>query len=248
MRRPLADRLVVAVKSLLAGVGVEPRGRAHQDCCFDQPGAVVSGRKRGNMPKPHVEKPFDIPKQLVWEAYRRVAANRGAPGVDGQDLETFEADLKNNLYKIWNRMSSGSYFPPPVRAVEILKPHGGGTRMLGVPTISDRIAQTVAAMQLEPEVEPRFHPDSYGYRPNKSALDAVAVCRQRCWNYDWVIDLDVQKFFDSVPWELIVKAAEVVTDDPWVLLYVKRWLAAPLQLPEVASQERCKRLGTQVPG
>ena len=119
-----------------------------------------------NMPKPK-DKPFAIPKSMVWEAYRRVAANKGAPGVDGQALDEFEADLRDNLYKIWNRMSSGSYFPPPVRAVEIPKPHGGGVRVLGVPTIADRIAQTVAAMYLEPLVEPRFHRDSYGYRPGQ---------------------------------------------------------------------------------
>ena len=141
-------------------------------------------------------KPFDIPKQMVWEAYRRVAANKGAPGVDEVDLGEFEDDLKDNLYKIWNRMSSGSYFPPPVRAVEIPKPHGGGTRILGVPTIADRVAQTVVAMHLEGRAEPIFHPDSYGYRPKRSALDAVAVCRERCWSKDWVIDLDVRKFLE----------------------------------------------------
>jgi RNA-directed DNA polymerase len=191
------------------------------------------------MPKPN-DKPFAIPKQLVWEAYRRVAANKGAPGVDGQALEEFESDLKNQLYRIWNRMSSGTWFPPPVRAVEIPKPHGDGVRVLGVPTIADRIAQTVAAMFLEPLVEPRFHPDSYGYRPGKAALDAVGTCRARCWEYDWTIDLDVQKFFDEVPWDLIVKAVEAVTDCPWVLLYVKRWLAAPLQRPDCTLQERSK--------
>lgn len=185
-------------------------------------------------------KPFDIPKPMVWEAYRRVAANKGAPGVDGQALAEFESDLKNNLYRVWNRMSSGSYFPPPVRAVEIPKPHGGGIRMLGVPTVADRIAQTVVAMHLGERAEPRFHTDSYGYRPNKAALDAVATCRKRCWKYDWVIDLDVQKFFDSVPWDLIVKAVEAVTDTRWVLLYVKRWLAAPLQLPDGTLIERDK--------
>ena len=184
-----------------------------------------------HMPKPE-DKPFPIPKQMVWEAYRRVAANKGAPGVDGQSLGEFEADLKGNLYKIWNRMSSGTWFPPPVRAVEIPKPHGGGVRMLGVPTIADRVAQTVVAMHLTERAEPRFRPDSYGYRPNKSALDAVATCRARCWKYDWVIDLDVQKFFDTVPWDLVVKAVEAVTDARWVLLYVKRWLAAPLQRPD----------------
>ncbi len=144
-------------------------------------------------PKPK-DKPFAIPKQLVWEAYRQVAANKGAPGVDAQTLEEFEADLENNLFRIWNRMSSGSYFPPPVKAVEIPKPHSPGVRVLGVPTVADRVAQTTVAMFLEPLVEPRFHRDSYGYRPKKSAHDALAVCRARCWKYDWVIDLDVQKF------------------------------------------------------
>jgi len=191
------------------------------------------------MPKPK-NKPFAIPKQLVWEAYRRVAANKGAPGVDGQDLDEFEADLENNLYKVWNRMSSGSYFPPPVRAVEIPKPHSPGVRVLGVPTIADRIAQTVVASFLEPLVEPRFHRDSYGYRPGRSAHDALEVCRQRCWKYDWIIDLDVQKFFDTVSWELVVRAVQAVTDCPWVLLYVKRWLAAPLQHPDGALVERDK--------
>lgn len=183
------------------------------------------------MPQPN-DKPFTIPKQLVWEAYRQVAVNKGAPGVDGVSLEEFDADLKDNLYRIWNRMSSGSYFPPPVKAVEIPKPHGGGVRMLGVPTIADRVAQTVVAKHLEPLVEPRFHPDSYGYRPGRGALDAVESCRQRCWKYDWVVDMDVQKFFDTVPWDLVVKAVEAVTDCRWVLLYVKRWLTAPLQRPD----------------
>ena len=191
------------------------------------------------MPKPK-DKPFVIPKQLVWEAWRQVRANKGAPGVDGQNLGVFEADLKGNLYKIWNRMSSGSYFPPPVRAVEIPKPHGGGVRVLGVPTIADRVAMTAAAMFLGPLVEPRFHPDSYGYRPKKSALEAVGTCRARCWRYDWAIDLDVQKFFDEAPWDLIVKAVEAVTDARWVLLYVKRWLAAPLQQPDGTLVQRSK--------
>jgi RNA-directed DNA polymerase len=192
-----------------------------------------------NMPKPE-DKPFAIPKLLVWEAWRQVRANNGAPGVDGQALDEFEAGLADNLYKIWNRMSSGSYFPPPVRAVEIPKPHGPGTRVLGVPTIADRVAQTATAMFLEPLVEPRFHQDSYGYRPNKSAHDAVGACRQRCWKYDWVIDLDVQKFFDTVPWELVVRAVEAVTDCPWVLLYVRRWLEAPLQRPDGTLVQRDK--------
>jgi group II intron reverse transcriptase/maturase len=174
-------------------------------------------------------KSFDISKWEVWEAWEKVKANKGAPGVDGCSIEDFEKDLKNNLYRILNRMSSGSYFPPPVLAVEIPKRHGGGTRVLGVPTVADRIAQTVVARRLEAKVEPIFHPDSYGYRPGRAALDAVAVCRKRCWKTDWVIDLDIQKFFDSVPWELIVKAVEANTDQPWVLLYVKRWLSAPMQ-------------------
>ena len=146
-----------------------------------------SGRDRVSEPKSQ-EKPFSISKHLVWEAYQRVKANKGAPGVDGCSIEDFEADLKNNLYRIWNRMSSGSYFPPPVKAVEIPKPHGG-VRVLGVPTVADRIAQTVVAMELEKRVEPMFHPDSYGYRPGRSALDAVGTCRRRCWEYDWVLDL-----------------------------------------------------------
>lgn len=183
-------------------------------------------------------KPFDISKQEVWEAYERVKANKGAPGVDGCSIEDFEADLKNNLYKIWNRMSSGSYFPPAVRAVEIPKSHGGGMRILGVPTVADRIAQTVVARRLEAKVEPIFHSDSYGYRPGRSALDAVAACRQRCWKNNWVIDLDIQKFFDSVPWDLVVKAVRANTDLPWVVLYVKRWLQAPLQLPDGTLQLR----------
>ncbi len=150
------------------------------------------------------DKPFQIPKRLVWEAYKSVKANKGAAGVDGQSIEDFEKDLKNNLFKVWNRMSSGSYFPPPVRAVEIPKPHGGGTRILGIPT-----------------VESIFHDDSYGYRPGRSPLDAVAKCRERCWKKDWVLDLDVQKFFDSVDHDLMIQAVEVNTDQKWVVLYVK---------------------------
>jgi group II intron reverse transcriptase/maturase len=152
--------------------------------------------------------------------------------VDGCSVEDFEKDLRGNLYKIWNRMSSGSYFPPPVRAVEIPKPQGGGIRVLGVPTVADRVAQTVVAARLEKEVEPRFHPDSYGYRPGRSALDAAEKCRERSFKTDWVIDLDIQKFFDSVPWDLMVKAVEANTDQRWVVLYVERWLRAPLLLPD----------------
>jgi RNA-directed DNA polymerase len=183
-------------------------------------------------------KPFAISKWEVWEAYRQVKANKGAPGVDECSVEDFEADLQGNLYKIWNRLSSGSYFPPPVKAVEIPKPHSAGTRILGVPTIADRIAQTVVARRLEEKVEPIFHPDSYGYRPGRSALDAVAGCRRRCWTKDWVIDLDVEKFFDSVDHELLVKAVRAHADVPWVELYVRRWLAAPMRLPDGTLQQR----------
>ena len=143
-------------------------------------------------------KSYEISKQLVWDAYKKVKANRGAAGVDGQSLAAFEKDLKNNLYKIWNRMSSGSYFPPPVRLVEIPKGNTGKTRPLGIPTVSDRIAQMVVKLVLEPLVEPHFHRDSYGYRPGKSALDAVGVTRRRCWRQDWVIDLDIKGFFDNL--------------------------------------------------
>jgi RNA-directed DNA polymerase len=186
-------------------------------------------------------KSFAISKQEVWDAYLKVRASKGAPGADGCSVEDFETDLKGNLHKIWNRMTSGSYFPPPV-------PHGGGTRILGVPTVADRIAQTVAAARLGKSVEPKFHQDSYGYRPRRSALDAVGKCRERCWSYDWVVDLDIQKFFDSVPWDLIVKAVEASTDQPWVILYVKRWLAAPLQMPDgsLAHRDRGTPQGSAV--
>lgn len=174
-------------------------------------------------------KSFDISKWEVQEAWEKVRANKGAPGVDGCSVEDFEKDLKNNLYRIWNRMSLGSYFPPAVLAVEIPKPHGGGVRVLGVPTVADRVAQTVVATRVERKVEPIFHPDSWGYRPGRSAWDAVGACRQRCWKFDWVVDLDIQKFFDTVPWDLVVAAVEKHADEPWVVLYVRRWLAAPLQ-------------------
>ena len=141
-------------------------------------------------------KPFSISKRLVWEAYKRVKANDGAAGVDEQTIKEFEEDLANNLFKLWNRMSSGSYLPQPVRRVDIPK-GDGGTRPLGIPTITDRIAQTVAKQILEPELERYFHPDSYGYRPQKSAQDAVGVARQRCWRHDWVLDLDIKGFFDT---------------------------------------------------
>ncbi len=184
-------------------------------------------------------KPFKISKRLVWEAYQRVRANRGAAGVDGVSLAAFEKDLKGNLYKVWNRMSSGSYLPPPVRLVEIPKDNGG-TRPLGIPTIADRVAQTVVKMVLEPLVEPCFHPDSYGYRPKRSALDAVAVARKRCWGVDWVIDLDIKAFFDSIPHDLVERAVAHHTELAWVRLYVSRWLRAPVERPDGILMERTK--------
>jgi len=188
-------------------------------------------------------KPFAIPKQLVWQAWKSVKANGGAAGADGVTIEMFEKDLGNSLYKIWNRMSSGTYFPPPVRAVEIPKA-SGGTRILGVPTVGDRVAQTAASMALEPRAESIFHDDSYGYRRNRGALDAVGTCRKRCWEKPWVIDLDIRKFFDSVSWDLVVKAVEanVTHAQRWITLYVKRWLAAPIMMPD--GEKRARDKGT----
>lgn len=184
-------------------------------------------------------KPFSIAKRDVWEAYLRVKANRGAAGVDGESIEAFEKDLSNNLYRIWNRMSSGSYFPPAVRRVEI--PKGDGrTRPLGVPTVSDRIAQTVAQGYLERILEPVFHQDSYGYRPGRSAHDALAVARERCWRHDWVLDLDIRNFFEEIDWDLLMRAVRHHTDCAWVLLYIERWLRAPVRMPDGTLVQREK--------
>ena len=177
-------------------------------------------------PKPKV-KSFDIPKRLIYQAWEKVRANAGAPGVDAVSIAEFESNERDNLYKLWNRMSAGSYMPGPVRAVEIPKDHGAGVRTLGVPNVADRVAQTAAAMLLEERLEPIFHPDSYGYRPGRSAHDALATARKRCWNKDWVIDLDIRAFFDSVPWDLMIKAVAHHTDERWVLLYIDRWLESP---------------------
>ena len=176
-------------------------------------------------------KPFDIPKREVWEAFKCVKANQGAAGVDRQSIADFEADLSNNLYKLWNRLSSGSYFPPPVRRVDIPKADGG-TRPLGIPTVADRIAQEVARRYLEPYLEAVFHADAYGYRPGRSAIDAVRQARQRCWRYDWVLDIDVKAYFDSIDWERLLKAVRHHTDCRWVLLYIERWLKAPVQMED----------------
>ncbi len=189
------------------------------------------------MPK---AKPFAISKELVWQAYKKVKSNRGAAGVDRVSLADFEADLENNLFKLWNRMSSGSYFPPAVRLVEIPKGTSGQTRPLGIPTVADRIAQMVVKQVLEPQVEPIFDEDSYGYRPGKSALDAVGVTRQRCWKKDWVIDLDIKGFFDNLDWDLVLKAVAHHSEDRWVLLYVERWLRAPVEHADGQQEERTK--------
>lgn len=184
-----------------------------------------------------VAKPFHIPKKLVLEAYLRVKASDGGPGVDGQTVENFEEDLKGNLYRIWNRMSSGSYFPPPVKLVVIPK-SDGRERRLGVPTVADRVAQNVVKMVLEPIVEPQFHRDSYGYRPNRSAHDAVARARERCWRYDWVLDLDIRAFFDTLDHQLVMRAVQRYTRCRWILLYVERWLNAPMRLEDGSLEER----------
>jgi len=185
-------------------------------------------------------KPFSISKRQVWEAFKQVKANQGAAGVDGQSIAAFEEDLENNLYKLWNRMASGSYFPPPVRRVEIAKGTGGGTRPLGIPTVSDRVAQTVVKAYLEPELEKHFLPNSYGYRRGKSAIEAVGVARQRCWRYDWVLDLDIRSYFDSIDWGLLMRAVRKHTDCKWVLLYLERWLKAPVQLVDGTLVQREK--------
>jgi RNA-directed DNA polymerase len=179
----------------------------------------------------NMAKPFEISKWVVWEAYQKVRANKGAAGVDAESITDFERDLKNNLYNIWNRMSSGSYFPPSVRTVAIEKA-GGGERLLGIPTVSDRIAQMVGKIYLEPLLEPYFHTDSYGYRPGKSAVEAVGVARQRCWRHGWVIDLDIKGFFDNIDHDLLMKAVRKHTDCKWMLLYIERWLKAPAQLAD----------------
>jgi RNA-directed DNA polymerase len=184
-------------------------------------------------------KPFMIEKRRVYEAYKAVKSNGGAAGVDGQTIEQFEADLKANLYKIWNRMSSGSYFPPPVRAVSIPK-KTGGQRILGVPTVSDRIAQMVVKQLIEPDLDPIFLPDSYGYRPRKSALDAVGVTRERCWKYDWVLEFDIKGLFDNIDHELLLRAVRKNVRCPWALLYIERWLTAPVEQEDGTRIERSR--------
>ena len=184
-------------------------------------------------------KPFVISKDRVAKAFELVKANAGSAGVDEQSLEEFGENLKANLYKIWNRMSSGSYFPPPVKAVEIPK-RSGGTRILGVPTVADRVAQMVVKLEFEPLVEPIFLPDSFGYRPGKSALDAIGVTRRRCWEFDWILEFDIRGLFDNIRHDLLSKAMHHHTDCRWVLLYIERWLVAPIQMPDGTQEPREK--------
>lgn len=186
-------------------------------------------------------KSYDIPKTLIWEAFQRVKANGGTAGVDAETIEQFESQVKDNLYKLWNRLSSGSYFPPTVKGVPIPK-KSGGVRMLGVPTVADRVAQTAVKLVLEPLLEPIFHKDSYGYRPGRSALDAVALVRRRSWDYDWVVEFDIKGLFDNINHELLLRALKKHCQNPWVLLYVERWLKAPMQMSNGEIKER--NLGT----
>lgn len=176
-------------------------------------------------------KPYRIAKRTVWEAYQRVKANRGAAGIDDESIAMFEQDLSKNLYKLWNRMSSGSYMPPPVKQVEIPK-KSGGFRKLGIPTVSDRIAQTAAKLLIEPVLDPLFHPDSYGYRPGRSAKQAVAVTRERCWRYDWVVEFDIKAAFDQIDHSLLMKAVRAHISENWILLYLDRWLTAPFEMED----------------
>lgn len=173
-------------------------------------------------------KSFEISKQVVWEAYQRVKANKGAAGIDKESIIDFEQNLKDNLYKLWNRMSSGSYCPPPVKVVEIPKKNGG-LRVLGIPTVADRIAQMTVKMYFEPMVEPYFYPDSYGYRPGKSALEAIRITRRRCWRYHWILEYDIKGLFDNIDHELLMRAVRKHTDCKWIILYVERWLKAPFK-------------------
>ncbi|WP_082268068.1 group II intron reverse transcriptase/maturase [Leptospira interrogans] len=184
-------------------------------------------------------KRFGITKSIVWEAYKRIRANRGAAGIDGESIELFDKNLSKNLYKIWNRMTSGSYFPSSVRQVEIPK-KSGGIRCLGVPTVSDRIAQMVVKMHLEPLIDPKFHTDSYGYRPGKSAKDAVAITRKRCWKYDWVVEFDIKGAFDNIDHDLLMRALRKHTKLKWILMYVERWLKAPFETKEGNTEARSK--------
>ncbi|KMJ58526.1 DNA polymerase [Bacillus sp. LL01] len=182
-------------------------------------------------------KPFSISKHAVMIAFERVKANRGTYGIDEQSIESFELDLKNNLYKLWNRMSSGSYFPKPVKAVAIPKKNGG-TRTLGIPTVEDRVAQMVAKLYFEPTVEKLFYTDSYGYRPNKSAIQAIEATRKRCWRKDWVLEFDIKGLFDNIRHDYLIEMVKRHTKQEWIILYIQRWLTAPFQLEDGTTTER----------
>jgi group II intron reverse transcriptase/maturase len=197
-------------------------------------GDVTTVKREDPLPK---AKPFEIPKQVVWEAWKRVAANKGAPGVDKMSIEAYRGRLGDNLYTLWNRMSSGSYYPQPVR--QVLIPKGDGDfRPLGIPTVADRTAQMVVKMILEPRLERVFHPSSYGYRPKRSAKQAVAQARRNCWNYDWVIDLDIRAFFDTIDHELMMRAVEKHVPEKWIRLYIQRWLESEVELEDGTIETR----------
>jgi RNA-directed DNA polymerase len=184
-------------------------------------------------------KPFCISRKSVQEAYLKIKANKGAAGVDQMSMEAFDKQTAKYLYKLWNQMSSGSYMPPAVKLVEIPK-KGGGKRPLGIPTITDRIGQAVVTKELEEALANLFHEDSYGYQPGKSALQAVAKARERCMDYNWVLDVDIKGFFDNIPHDLLMRAVQKHTDDKWILLYIERWLTAPLQLADGTIVARTK--------
>ena len=224
-------------------MGLEPRGRADQGRLEANP----SGEEPTERPKPKV-KSFEIPKRLVLQGVGEGPGQQGCTGRGRCQHRRVRQRREGHLYKLWNRMSSGSYMPGPVRAVEIPKDHGAGVRILGVPNTVDRVSQTAVAMLLEEKLEPIFHPDSYGYRPGRSAHDALAVTRKRCWEQDWTLDLDVRAFFDSVPHDLMLRAVAHHTDERWVLLYIERWLRAPMQMPDgtLAAREKGTPQGSPV--
>jgi RNA-directed DNA polymerase len=186
-------------------------------------------------PRPEA-KPFEIPKRLIYDAWKRVAANQGAPGVDKESIQVYQRNLGGNLYKLWNRMSSGCYYPLPVK--QVLIPKGDGFRSLGIPTVADRTAQMAVKMLIEPRLEQIFHPGSYGYRPGRGAKDAVAQVRQNSWRYDWVLDMDIKSFFDTIDHELMMRAVEKHVPERWIRIYIRRWLECPIQLENGEMESR----------
>lgn len=188
-------------------------------------------------------KAFEIPKMLVWKSYQLVKKNKGAPGYDGITMAKFDVNRKKNLYKIWNRMSSGTYFPPPVLEKRI--PKADGTeRTLGIPTVSDRMAQGAVKMYIESHLEPIFHTDSYGYRPGKDAHQALKKCAERCWKHSWVLEIDIKGFFDNMRHDLVLKALEHHGMPRWVTLYCKRWLEAPMADKTETRRLKARTIGT----